>query len=66
MSGEDDLPFSMDVVPFGKKFFNLSRNSAYAAAARGDFVIAEIGKLKKVIIAPTLQKLAGEKPKSAA
>ena len=44
----DKLPYTLSVPEAGKKYFQLSRNAAYAAAARGDIPVVRIGKLLRV------------------
>jgi Helix-turn-helix domain len=43
-----DSPLTMTVPEAGKRFFNLSRNAAYAAAARGEIPVVKIGRLLRV------------------
>ena len=44
----NDLPQTMTVPEAGKRYFHLSRNASYAAAARGDIPTIKIGKLLRV------------------
>jgi Helix-turn-helix domain len=44
----EDLPLTLTVPEAGKKYFGLSRNGAYDAAARGDLPTIKIGRLLRV------------------
>jgi len=46
MPKEDELTIS--VPEAGKRYFGLSRNAAYEAAARGDLPVIRIGRLLRV------------------
>jgi hypothetical protein len=49
MSEKFDLPCATMTVPeAGKRYFALSRNAAYAAAARGEIPTIKIGRLLRV------------------
>jgi hypothetical protein len=48
----------------GRIVFGLSRNASYAAGARGDIAVIEIGRLKRVPT-PWLRKKLGLDPASA-
>ncbi|MBB4064748.1 DNA-binding protein [Gellertiella hungarica] len=48
---------TISVVDAGRLFFGISRNSAYAAAKRGDFETIEIGGRLMVPVAPLAAKL---------
>jgi hypothetical protein len=50
---------------FGKLVFNLSENSSYTAAARGDFPTIPMGRLKRVPVRQALRQLAGGDPELA-
>jgi hypothetical protein len=41
-------PLTMSVPDAGKRYFGLSRNAAYDAAARGDIPVIRIGRLLRV------------------
>ncbi|RZN35510.1 helix-turn-helix domain-containing protein [Bradyrhizobium sp. Leo121] len=41
-------PLTIPVPEAGKKYFGLSRNASYAAAARGEIPTIRIGKLLRV------------------
>jgi hypothetical protein len=43
-----DQPLTISVPEAGKRFFNLSRNGSYAAAARGEIPTVRIGRLLRV------------------
>jgi hypothetical protein len=43
-----DTPLTISVPEAGRKYFDLSRNASYAAAARGDIPTIRIGKLLRV------------------
>jgi len=43
-----DAPLTISVPEAGRKYFDLSRNASYAAAARGDIPTIRIGKLLRV------------------
>jgi Helix-turn-helix domain len=44
----DEAPLTITVPEAGKRYFNLSRNAAYAAAARGELPVVKIGRLLRV------------------
>jgi hypothetical protein len=48
MAKTADPPKTYSIPTFGKLFFDLGRNASYAAAARGDFPVVQIGKIKRV------------------
>jgi len=48
VSKQDQL--TMSVPEAGKKYFGLSRNASYDAAARGEIPVIKIGRLLKVPI----------------
>jgi hypothetical protein len=43
-----DQPLTISVPEAGRRYFNLSRNAAYAAAGRGDIPTIRIGRLLRV------------------
>jgi hypothetical protein len=43
-----EVPLTMSVPEAGKRYFGLSRNGSYDAAARGDLPTIKIGKLLRV------------------
>ena len=44
----EETPLTLSVPAAGKKYFGLSRNGAYDAAARGDLPTVRIGRLLRV------------------
>jgi hypothetical protein len=44
----EDLPLTLSVPEAGRKYFGLSRNGSYDAAARGEIPVIKIGRLKRV------------------
>lgn len=48
---------TIPVVDAGRLFFGISRNSAYAAAKRGDFETMEVGGRLVVPVAPLAARL---------
>jgi hypothetical protein len=44
----EDAPLTISVPEAGKRYFNLSRNAAYAAAERGEIPTIRIGRLLRV------------------
>ena len=44
----EETPLTLSVPAAGKKYFGLSRNGAYDAAARGDLPTIRIGRLLRV------------------
>ena len=44
----EEIPLTLTVPEAGKKYFGLSRNGAYDAAARGDLPTIKIGRLLRV------------------
>jgi hypothetical protein len=53
----DELPHTLSVPEAGKRYFQLSRSAAYAAAARGDIPAIRIGKLLRVPVRALEQML---------
>jgi hypothetical protein len=43
-----EQPLTLSVPEAGKRYFGMSRNASYDAAARGDIPVVKIGKLKRV------------------
>jgi hypothetical protein len=43
-----EQPLTMTVPEAGRKYFNLSKNASYDAAARGDIPTVKVGKLLRV------------------
>jgi hypothetical protein len=46
MSG--DAPLTISVPEAGRRYFGLSRNGSYAAAARGEIPTIKVGRLRRV------------------
>ncbi len=44
----DEFPKTLSVPEAGMKYFGLSANNSYAAAARGDLPVIKIGRLLRV------------------
>lgn len=59
----DELPKTLSVPEAGKRYYNLSRNGSYNAAARGEIPTIRIGRLLRVPIAAMEQMLADAKPR---
>jgi len=56
---------TLSVPEAGKRYFNLSRNSSYAAAERGDIPVIKVGRVLRVPVRAMerLLESAGPKPK---
>jgi hypothetical protein len=50
----------MSIPEAGKRYFGLGRNGSYDAARRGELPTVNIGRLKRVLVRPLEQKLAGK------
>ena len=48
MAVDDEAPLTISVPEAGKKYFNLSRDSSYAAAERGEIPTIRVGRLLRV------------------
>ncbi|MBR1241581.1 helix-turn-helix domain-containing protein [Bradyrhizobium sp. AUGA SZCCT0274] len=59
----DEHPLTLSVPEAGKRYFDLSRNAAYAAAARGEIPTLRIGKLLRVPVRALDQML--DRPRKA-
>lgn len=59
---EPALPLTMSVPQFGKLVFEISENSSYAAAERGDIPTIEMGGKKRVPVRVALRRVAGDDP----
>ncbi len=55
----EDAVFTISVPEAGKRYFNLSRNAAYAAAERGEIPTIRIGRLLRVPIRALERMLDG-------
>jgi hypothetical protein len=54
---EDDPPKTLSVPTAGARYFGLSRNGSYAAAARGDIPTIRIGRRVRVPVRALEQML---------
>ena len=54
---ETDTPLTISVPEAGKRYFDLGRNAAYAAAERGDLLTIKIGRLLRVPVRALEQML---------
>ena len=61
MKEEETVPLTMTVPEAGKRYFGLSRNGSYDAAARGEIPTIRIGKLLRVPI-KRMERLLEEGP----
>jgi len=57
MSEQTSLPITVSVPIWGKVALDIGENSAYAAAARGDFPTIKVGGLLRVPVRPAARKL---------
>ena len=57
MSDTTDNPLTISVPEAGKRYFDLGRNAAYAAAERGDLPTIKIGRLLRVPVRALEQML---------
>jgi hypothetical protein len=62
---DDTAPLTLTVPEAGKRYFGLSRNASYDAAARGELPVVSIGRLKRVPVRLMERMLdtAGQPPK---
>jgi hypothetical protein len=61
----EETPLTMSVPDAGKRYFGLSRNAAYDAAARGDIPVIRIGRLLRVPVR-ALERMLDRVSESAA
>jgi hypothetical protein len=63
MSGKE-FPKTLSIPEAGRKYFGLSKNGSYDAAARGEIPYIEVGRLKRVPVAAMerLMEECGRKP----
>jgi excisionase family DNA binding protein len=63
----DENPITLSVPEAGKKYFGMHRNTAYAAAARGEIPTVRIGRLLRVPVRALERMLerAGESHRTA-
>ena len=54
---DDEMPLTMTIPEAGKKYYDLSKNASYDAAARGDIPFIRVGRLKRVPIRAMERKL---------
>jgi hypothetical protein len=57
MMDKEDEPLTLSVPTAGWRYWGLSRNGSYAAAARGDIPTIRIGKLLRVPIVACERRL---------
>jgi hypothetical protein len=62
---DQTTPLTMSVPDAGKRYFGLSRNAAYDAAARGDIPVIRIGRLLRVPVR-ALERMLDRVSESAA
>jgi excisionase family DNA binding protein len=62
----DDQALTISVPEAGKKYLNLGRNGAYAAAARGELPVIRVGRLLRVPVKAMETLLDNVQPKTAA
>ncbi len=55
-------PWTISVPEAGRTFYDIGRDASYEAAKRGDIIVIQVGKLKRVPVAAMERKLqrAGE------
>jgi hypothetical protein len=56
---ERSVPLTMSVPQFGRLVFEIGENSSYAAAARGDWPVIDVGGKRRVPVRIALRKVAG-------
>jgi hypothetical protein len=54
---KEDQPLTLSVPAAGRRYYGLSRNGSYAAAARGDIPTIRIGKLLRFPIVACERRL---------
>jgi Helix-turn-helix domain len=62
----EDFPLTLTVPEAGRRYFGLSRNGSYDAAARGDLPTIKIGKLLRVPVRSLEALLDGASKKPVA
>jgi hypothetical protein len=60
----NEAPLTISVPEAGKKYFGLSRNASYDAAARGEIPVIKIGRLLRVPVR-ALERMLDEAGKAA-
>jgi hypothetical protein len=58
-----EKPWTISVPEAGAKYFGLSPNGSYAAAARGEILTINVGRLKRVPVALMEKRLTEEPAK---
>ena len=66
MPDTNDFALTIDVPEAGKRYFGLSRNGSYAAAARGEIPTVKVGRLLKVPVRALERLLDSANAKQAA
>ena len=61
----EEAPLTLSVPEAGRKYFGLSRNGSYNAAAKGDLPTVRIGKLVRVPVRLLEAMLDGASAKPA-
>jgi Helix-turn-helix domain len=56
---DQNAPLTLSVPEAGRRYFNLSRNAAYAAAERGEIPTVKIGRLLRVPVRALERMLDG-------
>ena len=59
-------PKTISVPEAGRRYFDLAKNAAYAAAARGEIPVIRIGGRLRVPVAQLERMLVGDKPTAPA
>ena len=57
MNNDEELPLTMPVPEYGRRFLNLGRGSSYAAARRGEIATAQFGRRKLALPRVMQQRL---------
>jgi hypothetical protein len=60
--GNDETAKTVSVPEAGKRYFGISKNAAYAAAARGELPVIRIGGRLRVPVCQLEQLLQGIRP----
>jgi hypothetical protein len=63
---DKEAQLTISVPEAGRRYFGLSRNASYMAAARGELPTVRIGRLLRVPVVAMDAMLAAAKPKSVA
>jgi hypothetical protein len=63
---DDQRPKTISVPQAGKQYFDLAKNAAYAAVARGEIPVIRIGGRLRVPVCQLERMLEGEKPTAPA